>query len=85
MIKDYVDLLLISETKIDSSFPTAQFHIDGYTIHRRDRDENGGGLLLYVREDVPSALLKTDSEIEAFCRVNNKKKEMIIMLLIQSK
>ena len=62
MIKDYVDLLLISETKIDSSFPTAQFHIDGYTIHRRDRDENGGGLLLYV----PSALLKTDSEIEAF-------------------
>ena len=66
MIKDYVDLLLISETKIDSSFPTAQFHIDGYTIHRRDRDENGGGLLLYVREDVPSALLKSDSEIEAF-------------------
>ena len=64
MIKDYVDLLLISETKIDSSFPTAQFHIDGYTIHRRDRGENGGGLLLYVREDVPSALLKT--EIEAF-------------------
>ena len=66
MIKDYVDLLLISETKIDSSFPTAQFHIDGYTIHRRNRDENGDGLLLYVREDVPSALLKTDSEIEAF-------------------
>ena len=30
MIKDYVDLLLISETKTDSSFPTAQFHIDGY-------------------------------------------------------
>ena len=66
MIKDYVDLLLISETKIDSSFPTVQFHIDGYTIHRRDRDENAGGLLLYIREDVPSALLKTDSEIEAF-------------------
>ena len=56
MIKDYVYLLLISETKIDSSFPTAQFHIDSYTIHRRDRDENEGGLLLYVREDVPSAL-----------------------------
>ena len=34
MIKDYVDLLLISETKIDSSFPTAQFQIEGYTIHK---------------------------------------------------
>ena len=66
MIKDYVDLLLISETKIDSSFPIAQFHIDGYTIHRCDSDENGGGLLLYVREGVPSALLKTDSEINTF-------------------
>ena len=64
MIKDYVYLLLISETKIDSSFPTAQFHIDGYTIHIRDRDENGGSLLLYIRKDIPSALLKTDSEIE---------------------
>ena len=49
MIKDNVDILLTSETKIDSSFPTAQFHIDGYIIYRRDRNENGGGLLLYIR------------------------------------
>ena len=50
MIKNYVDLLLISEAEIDFSFPTAQFHIDGYTIHRRDRDGNWRRLLLYVRE-----------------------------------
>ena len=76
MIKDYVDLLLISETKISPSFPTAQFHIDGYTFHRRDRDENRGGLLFYVREDVPSTLLKTDSEIEAFyVELNVRKKK----------
>ena len=37
MIKDFVDVLLLSETKIDSSFHTAQFRVDGYTIHRRDR------------------------------------------------
>ena len=66
MIRDNVDLLLISETNINSSFPTAQFHIDGYTIHRRNRGENGGGLVLYVREDVPSVLWIIDSEIEAF-------------------
>ena len=34
MIKDYVALFLISETKIDTSSPTVQFHVDGYTIHR---------------------------------------------------
>ena len=27
-----VDILLISETKVDSSFTTAQFKIEGYTI-----------------------------------------------------
>ena len=79
MIKDNIDILLISETKIDSSFPTVQFHIDGYTIHRRDRNENGGGLLLYVREDVPSTLLKTDSEIEAFhVELNVRKKKWLL-------
>ena len=73
MIKYYVELLLISEIKIDFSFPTAQFHIDDYTIPRRDKDENGGGLLLYVREDVLSTLWKTDSKIEAFfCKVKYK-------------
>ena len=79
MIKDNIDILLISESKIDSSFPTVQFHIDGYTIHRRDRNENGGGLLLYVREDVPSTLLKTDSEIEAFyVELNVRKKKWLL-------
>ena len=29
-ITKYVDILLIVETKLDDSFPTNQFHIDGY-------------------------------------------------------
>ena len=66
MIKDNGDILLISETKIDSSFPTAQFHIDGYIIYWSDRNENGGGLLLYIRDDVPSDLLKIDPNFGAF-------------------
>ena len=33
-----VDILLISETKLDSSFPLNQFHIDGFTTpYRLDR------------------------------------------------
>ena len=61
-----VDILLTSETKIDSSFPNAQFKI-GYTTYRMDRNSNGGGILLYVREDIPSTLLNTELLIEAFC------------------
>ena len=82
MIKDNIGILLISETKIDSSLPTAQFHIDGYTIYRRDRNENDGGLLLYIRDDVPSYLLKIDLNFEVFYVELNIKKQIVIMLLI---
>ena len=87
MIKNNIYILLLSETKIDSSFPTAQFHMDGFTIYRRDRNENGGGLILYVREDVPSTLLKIDSEIEAFYIELNirKKNHSYVAHLIQKR
>ena len=39
-----LDYLILSETKIDESFPTSQFNIEGYEIRaRRDRDKFGGG------------------------------------------
>ena len=65
MLHNNLDILLISETKIDSSFPTAQFQI-GYTTYRLNRNANGGGILLYIREDIPSTLLNFDMSIESF-------------------
>ena len=59
-------MLLILGTKIDSSFPTAQFKI-GYNTYRLDRNSNGRGILLYVREDILSTLLNTELLIEGFC------------------
>ena len=38
MVHNNLDILLISETKIDSSFSTAQFQIEGYTTYRLDRN-----------------------------------------------
>ena len=49
-----IDILLISETKLDDSFPTSYFKIFGYSKPLRlDRTANGGGILLYIREDIP--------------------------------
>ena len=49
---------MISETKLDESFPVGQFLIDGYSVpYRFDRDGNDGGILFYIREDIPSKLL----------------------------
>ena len=42
---------VLSETKLDKSFPTCQFHLNGYEIRvRKDRNEYGGRLLEYVKK-----------------------------------
>ena len=48
---------MISETKLDNSFPRSQFRLPGYTALRLDRTANGGGLLFYLRDDIPVKLL----------------------------
>ena len=48
---------MISEAKIDNSFPAMQFHIEGYCIYRLDRNGYGGGILVYVQEDIPYKLI----------------------------
>ena len=48
-----LDIVLISETKLDSSFTTSQFVIDGYhTPFRRDKNEYGGGLMCFINENI---------------------------------
>ena len=45
-----LDYHLLSETKLDESFPNGEFNLDGYKIRvRRDRDKNGGDLIVFVR------------------------------------
>ena len=65
MLHNNLNILLISETKIDPPFPTTQFQIEGHTTHRLDRNVNGGGILLYIREDIPSTLLNSDMFVKS--------------------
>ena len=62
-IKGNIDILMISDIKIDDTFPHSQFFIEGFsTPYRLDRDSNGGGILLYVREDIPSNLIPIEKK-----------------------
>ena len=66
-MRSKLDIFLISETKIDHSFPNQQFSIDGYKTYCRDRNNFGGGLLFFVNEDIPCRDQTTeqiDSNIE---------------------
>ena len=48
-----IDYFVISETKLDNSFPNAQLTINNYEIReRRDRDKHGRGLIEFVRKDL---------------------------------
>ncbi len=50
-----LDVLMVAETKIDFSFPRGQFLIDRFAApFRLDRNKDGGGLLVYVKSDIPS-------------------------------
>ena len=52
-IVNNIDILVLTETKMDSSFPNAEFRIDGFSApFRFDRNRFGGGVLIYVREDI---------------------------------
>ena len=58
---------MISERKLDETFPLDQFLLAGYSVpFCSDRDGNGGGILLFIREDIPSKLLLTNNNIEGF-------------------
>ena len=46
---------MISETKLDETSPTVKFSLQGYCKpYQFDCNRNGGVIVLYVREDIPS-------------------------------
>ena len=56
-MKANIDVLMTSETKIDNSYPIGIFVINDFsTPYRLNRVSNHGGVMLYVREDIPSNL-----------------------------
>ena len=83
---NHLDILLISEIKIDESFPLVQFLLDGFSKpYRLDKCTNGGEILLYVRDDISFCLLTVyklqDSNECLFIEINIKK-EVVALLLI---
>ena len=78
-VKGSIDILTVS--KLGDGFPVAQFLIEG--LHSPlgfDRNINGGGIMLYVLEDIPTKLLSHDFPgVESFfVEINLHKKKWLI-------
>ena len=61
IINGNVDVVSIAETKIDASFPSAQFVLEGYhSPYRLDKSSRSEGILIYVKSSVPSRCLSCE-------------------------
>ena len=81
-IKGKLDILMISQTKLDSTFPSNHFTIEGYAaLIRFHRNGRGGGILLYIRKDIPARLVTTSchKDLEGFFVELNLRKKKILM------
>ena len=68
---------------MDSTFPSSQFHIEGFgKPYRLDRNSHGGGVKIYVRKDIPSKELKKhnfcDNMETIVIEVNFRKSKLLL-------
>ena len=61
-------------------FPLHNFYSIGFRNHNRlDRCSNGGGILLYIRDDIPARLLSNSNKtLSIFVEINFRKKKWLI-------
>ena len=72
--------MIISETKINETFPSRQFYIEGFTPPCRfDRNCHGGGILVYARDDIASKLIEKNSSVESISIELNLRKKMWVI------
>ena len=84
LVSNNTDVLLISATKIDNTFPLSQFCVPAYSVpFRLDRTGNGGSIMLYVKEHIPCRMLSKfsfEKEIEAFAiEINQRKVKWLLV------
>ena len=79
-IKGKVDVLMISETKIDATFLSRQFYVEEFIPpYRLDWHSHGWGILVYVRENIPSKLIEMNSSVESISiELNLREKKWLV-------
>ena len=78
-----IDIIVVNESKIDASFTQQQFAIDGYHLpYRRDRNAFGGGIMIFIREDIPCRELIFDNNEEKlegiFIELSTRKQKWLL-------
>ena len=83
VIRNNMDVLLISEKKLDASFPSGQFILHGFTPpYRLDRAQHGGDIIVFIWQGIPSKILNADTSIngieDPLVEINLRSKKWLI-------
>ena len=79
-----VDIVILTKSNLDDSFPTSQFIIDGFSmLYQQDRNRNRGSIMIYIRDNILSKLLTKhvfpDNIEGLFVELNFKKSKWLLM------
>ena len=60
------DAVLINESKLDSEIATSEVIPDnlGYTVYRKDRNRQGGGVMILIKNCYSSQMVDIKSDVE---------------------
>ena len=79
----YIDIFILTKTKLDETFLTSQFLMDDFSKpYRFDRNKYGGGVMINTRDTIPSKILEKHScpnNIEClFTELNFRKCKLLL-------
>ena len=69
MQHQYLDILVLNETRLDETISNSEISIDKYTLVRNDRTRHGGGVAMYIRNSINFNLRNDlhDEALEFLC------------------
>ena len=82
LLETGLDIFAITETKLPSNVSNEEIGTDSYFVARKDRDSNGGGVLLYYKQTLTAyeeTKLKVPSEMEGiWINVNSQSQTWLV-------
>jgi hypothetical protein len=82
------EVMVFSETKLDTSCRDAMIEIKDYTMYRQDKQSNSGGIVVYVSKNIPSThgpvSMVTDEIEYVSIELNLEDSKMLILAMYKN-
>lgn len=81
-----IDILLLTESNLNSSFPSSLLEVTGYSSWRKDREKRkGGGLLIYAKNSlkvsvVEKSLMRASESLCIDVKLSRRKRAYILLV-----